>query len=946
MWQCPKEYTSCVTGGTATLWEVLRSCAHRLIERLNRDRQLSLALGLLGVAVLGAAVLVPDTRIGGIAALVIVAGGGVLIALALSSVQWQGISSRWGTLLAYGIVLVVGYAVFQHPWRDAGGLFARDWGTHHAVTKALAVGLRSGHVPVWSNHLSTGEAPFELYPSLTYYLAAGYAALFDRVQSIPLVLTRLAIIVQVLLAIGTVRLGLRFVSWPLATIAGILVLVDRGNGTSGGVDSVLYWGLLHNGVALCFWVFALGFLADALMRPRLGASVGFWILGTLGIVAHPIGLVFAVATLAALLAVAAFARDIPPRRALVGAFHIVLVVALSAAWWQPLASRLLHYGVHYGAAPMTTSAMFAEFAQHALPYASLVVAVYLGYLGIVAAGFSRRAVPTLVAAIAAILLVGVSSELYLLLDLGPSPALARFSAMRMLSWSKILVYLCAVYVLGLVVAQVRARWHGRIRMVGAAVVALAVAWFARGAMPFLVQQTLEIEDAANNRIPGAGDMRALVAWGREQVAEMSPDRFGRLMYDDVSNAVFHLEAESGLPTVSLGAISDLMLRERIENRSGASLRRFCVRWVMRYGKSPKLGNPKTELEIGRFHIREVSGWDGHLARVERGDGEAVVTAIEDERIDVELRGTDRPALVALGVGYYPRWRAYHESGRSVPVYAFPATRRGKTRVLAAWLPPGHTEFRPDGSLPSDGEGTGPTALAFLAMVAILVVWSWPRQRRRLLRLAARGRRRAASWWRRRRRAVAVAAAGVSAVAIALAAWSGARAPTAALQVGNGLIGSVQVEARRPNGRWRNCPYDRLAGMYVCYKMLEVKDRFGDLLNDAAPSWPFVTPIIEAKSRKGSAEFRIHLSAVLAGEYWTMTRNGRVSLTVGANPPVEVARQTKITYSAAGDREIVLQGIAGKKPLLFAFVLASSVSGDQDYPMPPASAPSELLRSSE
>ncbi len=148
-------------------------------------------------------------------------------------------------------------------------------------------------------------------------------------------------------------------------------------------------------MALCFWIFALGFLVDGLRHPRLGRSVAVWILGALGVAAHPIGLVAAAATAVALLAVAALASDVPPRRALVTVFHVLVAVALAAVVWQPLAERLLHYGVHYGTTPVATSEMFRTLTQHSLPEATLQGAVYLGYLGLLAGVFSRRAAPTL-----------------------------------------------------------------------------------------------------------------------------------------------------------------------------------------------------------------------------------------------------------------------------------------------------------------------------------------------------------------------------------------------------------------------------------------------------------------------------------------------------------------------------------------------------------------------
>src|SRR5687767_2149980 len=96
---------------------------------------------------------------------------------------------------------------------------------------------------------------------------------------------------------------------------------------------------------------------------------------------------------------------------------------------------------------------------------------------------------------------------------------------------------------------------------------------------------------------------------------------------------------------------DLLLRERIEDTSPASLARFNVRWVIGVGQSPSLGDPATERVFGSYHVRELAGWDGKFARIERGGGEVAVTRLDDRAVEVEVTGTTEPALVALGTGF-------------------------------------------------------------------------------------------------------------------------------------------------------------------------------------------------------------------------------------------------------------------------------------------------------
>ena len=77
---------------------------------------------------------------------------------------------------------------------------------------------------------------------------------------------------------------------------------------------------------------------------------------------------------------------------------------------------------------------------------------------------------------------------------------------------------------------------------------------------------------------------------------------------------------------------DMLLRERIEDTTDASLARFNVRWVIGLGRSPMRGDPATEIQLGWYHIREVAAWDGKFARIERGTGEVTVTRLDDRGV--------------------------------------------------------------------------------------------------------------------------------------------------------------------------------------------------------------------------------------------------------------------------------------------------------------------------
>ncbi len=72
-----------------------------------------------------------------------------------------------------------------------------------------------------------------------------------------------------------------------------------------------------------------------------------------------------------------------------------------------------------------------------------------------------------------------------------------------------------------------------------------------------------------------------------------------------------------------------------------------------------------------------------------------MTRLDDEAVEIEVVA-EGPVLVALGTGYYPRWRARHASGVEERVYALPSRPGSSLHVVSAWVAPGRTTFTVDG----------------------------------------------------------------------------------------------------------------------------------------------------------------------------------------------------------------------------------------------------------
>jgi hypothetical protein len=360
-----------------------------------------------------------------------------------------------------------------------------------------------------------------------------------------------------------------------------------------------------------------------------------------------------------------------------------------------------------------------------------------------------------------------------------------------------------------------------------------------------------------------------------------------------------------------------------------------VRWVMRRDEPPSLGEPATEQRFGRYFVRELGTWDGRFARVERGAGDAVVTRLENERIDVELRDTSEPALVALGMGYYPRWQATHEKLGLLPVYAHPTVPGGKLSVPAAWLPPGRTTFRPSGALPSDGKGRIIALFAALIAFGSVAVARHAPARRVVLRRLALGLRAL----RRRRGDIALAAWVALGLVVLGAGLASARSTAAALELGSALRGTATVEARTAGGAFRECAYSAWYGGYRCARGLLVQDSVVDLLEDAPPSPPFSVPAIVVSVTNRDTEVKIRFSARLAGEYWaTATANTRLTTPEGSHLLDGTQRTLRFEPRAEPRELTLLTSVAAGQSVRIAVARRDHLEPERGYPRAPATSP--------
>ncbi|MBA3391987.1 MAG: hypothetical protein H0T89_05045, partial [Deltaproteobacteria bacterium] len=562
---------------------------------------------------------------------------------------------------------------------------------------------------------------------------------------------------------------------------------------------------------------------------------------------------------------------------------------------------------------------------------------YAGYFGIIAGLWSRRASTVFVATTALVLLVGLCDAPYLALDLAPGKGGARLGTERLAQLARPFVAAAGAYTIAIVLRHAIASWVGapRRHQLIAAAIASVLAMAALRAVPSVWRSASDRAYSETQVVaPDRAGRAELVRWAAARASELRPDAWARAVFETDTHEHFHLTAITGLPTFHLAPQPDLLLRERIENLSPPSLRRFNVRWAIASDRSPTLGDPASEKIIGTFHIREIREWDGQLARIERGTGQLRVLALDSTHVEIDVTASE-PVFVVLGTGYYPRWRARHASGVSEPVYAVPSIEGGTLHVVGAWVAPGRTTFTVDGPLPSDHDGRLLAIAALLLALAGIITWSRRRWRLAILRRLARLRCRLPA-------VISLAIRiGVPLVLVMLFARGCADrgGPMRALELGTGLRPSATVEARLVDGDWETCGYNAITAIFACDQLLVAYDGMASLLNDAPPSWGFNTPAIVASAHRTDVEMRVRVDAELDGTYW-MAASDRATVVVSGEASREIDRAI-VTY-ARGPRTIEVRAAVPTSSWQLTMVHEETLVPARPFlAAPPAIAPASV-----
>ena len=934
----------------ASRWRATQTQIRSSWERQRAELGVAHAVLLGALTLVGASAAMPGGgAVVAMTRLVLVLVGGALAAWVWPKlpIGLRKVLDLCGQIAAPLVVARLGYDLYEVPiFDEKRGVVLDDWAPHHVQVSIVAEAMRHHRVAHWTHLLFAGEPIGDLYPAFGTYVAAWVTNARHLEDAVPRALAIVGATGVVGMAVGVVLVAQRVVRWPLALAAGLLALFDDGGAISSGSGGVFVLALYQHALAQALSLVAIAAALWSVQRPAAWRSLLVWATAALAMVAHPLSLISLLPFVVGFAAAPLVATDVRFTRAWRGARDLLVGMLLAAPVWMPLLENVLRYGLHYGSAPITPIELGTAIVAGRYGVSTFPLAVTLGLAGLVAGLWSRQVLAVTLAIAALIAMLLGTDFPFLAAGFSPSPSVTRFAAERTQGILRLtLLVLAALAIDRALLTGARSivtRPHaaGRIRAVlGAFAVALLLV-VTQMAYPFVRDRTRLQRDAAELDVADPPDFRLVVDWLK---AHRTPGHgLQRVYFEETHAYPFHAAALARVPVIRTGYAAGTMLRERIDAPTPAMLARYNVAWVVRRGGAPSFGDPRTEQRYGQYRIRALPTHDGRVARIARGSGAVRVLRFDDARVELELSGTTQPALVELGISYYPRWRA-RQRGRDVPVYATLAEAGHVPRVLALWLRPGRTVLTPDGPLPTDHLGDLPMAAALFVAALVFLFALWPRARWRSLRVAARVLRMA----RRRRGPIFAAFAAIAAIVLAAAAVRSSGAEVLALVPTRVLAADAQVRFLPDGEAPRRCPFRWQSGYFECgIEFGRVGAGHLSSVNDKTASWPFVAPAIRMfpSAKLGIYEIRMQrrASGTWLAASWGPLQD--VRLTIDDRTPLNLDLSTRLIELgdfAAPHDFLLTARVSGAGRFGGVSVVARralDVDRDNDVPWVPSTAP--------
>lgn len=802
--------------------------------------------------------------------------------------------SAWRWLEPLAIAFFFGglsWTVFGFVFRNDLPIDSND---HHIMlsrAETFARSLLAGRLRRWTHLVQGGDALVDLYPVFANYVTTAFYAVWPKGAPFARIYTFVIVAAWWLRGIAAYHLSRRFAGAPIALVLAIASVLEVGDDVWDGVwHGTLYWGMIHNNIALSVAAFAAACQVDLVRRVTSVRVAACALTLALTAYAHPLGLLYAAVSTGAF-ALAALASPERPRRAL----WVVTASgagALSAAFWfVPYTKNLRELGFHYALPGERYQSLGLGLLDGKLPTSSFSAFLGFGLIAVVCAVASRRL---------AVKATALCALLFWLLALTPFLVQTRFydyvpsfldgQQRRMLTVLKTAAIPPLAWALARVMAHLSSPGSLRPRpVIGRAVLLLLLVLGPGRAVAYGLSTTVT---SLQHQVPADANGR------RAQKTETDPDydeAFGWLKQaraEDPSptpwRAALHWTGHrkhaawtegdrTGVPIVDFVAMSANFLGIRPREKSLQGYRDWNIRFAVTDHATPPWPELVERFKKGPYHVWEVPEYDDRFVLVPEG-ARVSDLHVEGDSIRFTLEGMpEGGADVQIRSAWFPRWRAV-QGGAALPV-----TRRlprpeavAKQDQIVVRAGNGVVTLTCDGPMPGAVQGTALSALG-LGLGAVIVA---RRRRLQVERALRRVAGRAAAVWRvlfarvygafappapRWRAPVVVAVISASLVALHFRGTRRLRYP---VLPGLGL----SVATTDADGRRRSCPAQWWSNTYQCPEgvtdaTVEPWLGHGVVVGDCGedpPFWPAVRLVTKDAKRPIELRFK---NVRLRGSVW-------------------------------------------------------------------------------
>ncbi|MCC6644650.1 MAG: hypothetical protein IT374_03635 [Polyangiaceae bacterium] len=637
-----------------------------------------------------------------------------------------------------------------------------DTGDHQIMivrAELFAKSLLSGKLRYFTHAVQGGDSLVDLYPIFANLVSTAFYVVLPKSMPFPMVYTVMCIWTWWFRGVATYHLSRRFAGPLPSAFVALLMLFEVGDDVWDGVwNGMIYWGMIHNNVALSVAMFAAAAQIDLVRRhttPRFLACVGLFALAAF---AHPLGILFAVAA-AASLAVSLLASQERKSRSWYALLASVLGIVLASFWVVPYTKNLRELGFRYAIPGESYKVLGAGLLRGDMPHSSFGAWIGVGVLGVFAMVTSGRV---------ALVAGGMWALVFFLLALTPFtvqsrlvvwvPAFLDGQQRRMLTVLKCAIVPAMAYVVGHMTRHLaRAGSLLPSRVVGRAILLLLVLMGPTRAVVngFAVTNGKLVEQIPQGPRPARSHtdpdyLRAFDYLRQKRQADPSgtPWRTS-IHWNRMKHAAWTEGDLTGVPVVEFIAMSAAFLGIRPREISEQGFHDWNIRYsVTDHGTAPWAGMTKV-FSSGPYVVWEVPKYDDRFVVAPAGVTIKGLALVGDEiRFDVEgapAEGAD----VQVRCAWFPRWKAT-VAGAAVPITAVPphAGALPKQEQIGLRVKNGHVVIACTGVMPGALRGMALSAFALAGVIALgkgarrrrlgaLLTSSLDRARERLGELTAR-----------------------------------------------------------------------------------------------------------------------------------------------------------------------------------------------------------------